>query len=382
MRAQNFAAAETHFIKAIAEAEKRGDSASKKIQLRLMLGEAQRLQYRLGPSAMPDADMDETGIRDKLQAAEQSIRSAIEIAASSSDRKRYVQCLDALSDIFALRGNYAAVEAVMSEAIRIERLSAHADPVDMARRTLQLGVARQKTGRPEEALELLKQALELDEQNNGPDHLTTARDLAQLGALQRVRGDYTKAEESLRRALRIMERELGYENPECMEVLHSLAGCLEDAGNTDAAGAQYERMLTMKLRQVGQRFEDVAEIQFSLARLYLSWQKYGRARELLSEALGVFRAKKDARLAVTYETLAQLQEESGRYRDAIEELERAAKVWESLQPQHREEWVRNIEYRADLWDQLGKRSRADDLREQAEGLIRVDLQAGATAQPA
>src|SRR4030088_1145942 len=88
LKARNFATAEIHLARAAMDAEKRGHSAPKRIQVRLLLADAQRKQFHgLYHDTNPD----------KLAAAELTVRSAIELAARTSDRLAYMRCLDALA---------------------------------------------------------------------------------------------------------------------------------------------------------------------------------------------------------------------------------------------------------------------------------------------
>jgi tetratricopeptide (TPR) repeat protein len=81
--------------------------------------------------------------------------------------------------------------------------------------------------------------------------------------------------------------------------------------------------------------------------------------------LGTFRPKGGVRLAVCYETLGQLEEARGQYRTAIEELELAGKVWASLGQSREAELVRNLHYRADLLEEMGRHQEAGMLHEKA-----------------
>ena len=134
-------------------------------------------------------------------------------------------------------------------------------------------------------------------------------------------------------------------------------------GDIEGAAQQYERVLGMKERVVGGDLEEIAEMQFSLAGMYIGWNNYGRARELLSESIGIFKRKKGPRLAVTFETLAFVEECLGRYQEAITELGRAGKVWESCGADRAGELAENMQRRAELLDQLRKKTEADWLRE-------------------
>jgi hypothetical protein len=81
--------------------------------------------------------------------------------------------------------------------------------------------------------------------------------------------------------------------------------------------------------------------------------------------IGTFKRKRGARLAVAYETLATIDERSGRPNDALAELAKAAKVWESCGSSRAAELATNMEYRAELLDQMRKKDSANWLREKA-----------------
>ena len=71
------------------------------------------------------------------------------------------------------------------------------------------------------------------------------------------------------------------------------------------------------------------------------------------------------RLAVSHEALGQLEEVRGHYNRAVEELELAGKVWTSLGPSRALELVRNLQYRADLLEEISRHQEAWMLRAKA-----------------
>jgi len=374
LNARNFPAAEVYLAKAVIDAEMRKRSASKRVTLRLTLAEAQRKQCY--------SDALETNLG-KLIAAEATVRSAIEIAAANADRDLYIQCLDTLAEIFSDQGNFAAVEKVMVEAIKLEASLSRPDPLCMGRRVLRLGVARHRLGRLDEAIPALEKAVAIHEQTCGEDHEETAHHLTELGAALRARGDHAEAQKVLRRALEIHERQ-GTDSPAAIRDLHHLAGSLEESGDLEGAAAEYERALAYKHRVIGSNLDDLAELQYGLASLYLEWQNYSRARELLYEAIGTFRRHAGLRLCVAYETMAYIEECSGRYSDAVKELTLAGKVWEQIAPPRTRELIRNMERRAELLEMIRKRSEAEHLRERIERLQTIlgeERKAGALEEP-
>jgi tetratricopeptide (TPR) repeat protein len=351
LKAHQYEDAEPYLEEAVQDAERNAMSAAKRVRLRAQLADVQR---RVG----------------KLAEAEASLRKAIQIAAGSSDSAGYLLCLDSLADVFFAQGNYEAAEKVSQEGVRIESTLPHPDPVRMARRVHRLGMSRYKEGRSSDAITALKKGLELHEQAYGADHEETSRVLSELGAIYRAEGLHEQAQDCLRRSLRFHQNTFGADDSRAIHDLHQLAGSLEEAGDQEAAAREYERVMECKHRVLGRDMEEIAEMQFSLASLYMGWGTYPRARELLLECIGTFKRKSGPRLAVAYETLAQVEEFSGRFHDAVRELDRAGRVWEKCANRNTE-LAANLEYRAELLDQLRRKREAAWLRERAAALTRA-----------
>jgi tetratricopeptide (TPR) repeat protein len=349
LRARNFAAAEIRLKEAIGEFGANGGSPSARIRLHLQLAEAQRKQ------APED--------RAKIDEAEATIRAALETTARVCNPSGYVQCVDALAEVFHDRGDFLGMQRLLEEGVRIEAAMPHPDPIRMARRVQRLGIARNLQG--EDGIPALEKAVELFERTQGEGHLETAGALSDAGILYRAQGSHKDAQRCLRRALTIHERELGADSPDATRDLHHLAGSYEECGDIKAAAALYERALELKDRVVGSDQEELGEMQFSVAGLYIEWGNFSRARELLSLCIGTFRRKKGPRLAVAYETAAHIEEYSGRYVDALAELAHAAKIWESCGTERAAELANNMEYRASLLDQMKRKDSANWLREKA-----------------
>jgi tetratricopeptide (TPR) repeat protein len=374
LKAGNYAEAEEHLLMAVRESDQQKYSATKRVRLRLELADVQRKLAWMGMEASREANMD----TDKLVEAEQTIRGAVLIAARAASGDAYTQCLDALTEVFGDQRNYPSMEKAAEEAIRLGASLAHPDQLRMARRVHWLGVARFHNGRLAEAIPPLEKSLALHEANYGADHLITAGRLSEIGRIYRARGDHGKAQDCLRRALRIHAAEYGPDSPQALSDLAALAGSFEDSGNLEAAAAEYERALMLKQRKLGVgNLDEVAEMQFSLASLHLAWNNVSRARELLAECIGTFRRTGGPRLAVALETQAQVEERSGRFFDAVRELEFAATAWRKCE--RFAELIHNMEYRADLLAQLRKGREATWLREQAAQLAE---ETGVTAHAA
>jgi tetratricopeptide (TPR) repeat protein len=231
-------------------------------------------------------------------------------------------------------------------------------------------VAQDKNGRFPDALKTFEQAITLREKRYGTNHIETGNLMAEVGRICRARGFYEHAQACLKRALRIYEAQFGFDSVETLAVVQELAGAFEGMGDLDGAAAQYERVLGLQLRKLGyQNVEEVAEMQYSLACLQIGWGNFSRARELLTECLGVFQRAAGARLAVAYESLAHVEEREGRVSFALDELAKATKVWEKCNPPQLEDLARNLELRAELSEQLRLRVDANHLRKQARHIL-------------
>lgn len=364
LKSRNYAEAERHLMLAVQESTQKSQSATKRVRLYLELADVQRKVALMISEFTGEVTVNPA----KLADAEHTVRAAVLVAAQAAASESYVQCLDALTEIFGDQQNYPAMEKGAQEAIRLAGTLAQSDPLRAARRVHWLGVARYHNGRVEEAIPALEKSLALHEEHFGLDHLVTGGRLAELGRIYRTRGEHTKAQECLQRAHQIHAREFGSDSSEAFGDLAALAGSLEESGQLEEAAAQYERALLLKLRKLGVgNIDEVAEMQFSLANLYIEWDNFARARELLTECIGAFRRVGGPRLAVALEAQGQLEERSGRYFDAVRELEKAGTAWRKAGCIV--ELVNNMEYRADLLEQLRRTKEASWLREQAALLL-------------
>jgi tetratricopeptide (TPR) repeat protein len=184
-----------------------------------------------------------------------------------------------------------------------------------------------------------------------------------LGDACRFLGQHPEAQKHLKRALHIHEQECGLGSAEATHDLNLLTGSWESSGDLDQAAAEHERILGLKLRGLGVNLDELAESQYGLAQLYVRWGNPSRARELLVEAIGTFKRTRGPRLAVAYEALADVEEKSGRARDAYLQLTHASRVWEASYPEHARELSRNLQCQVQLLERLQQKEDAVFVRE-------------------
>jgi tetratricopeptide (TPR) repeat protein len=352
----DYEGAELHLAQAIVESERRQEPPAQRVLLRLELGEAQRKQFRGGQNSR------------KLAEAEETVRSALKLATHADEHELVIQVLDELAAIAGNRGQADEVERLLREAGDLEAKLKRREPMVVARRLHRLGLLRQQRGELHEALQLLAESAAIHERVLGESHVATAAQLSDLGALHHTLGNHAEAQRCLRRSIRVHEKEHGLESPEAAADLQMLTASFEASGDIDAAASQLERVLALKLRSVGMDLDTLAATQWELGTRYMSWRRYSRARELLMEAVGTFKRTGGARLAEGYEALGQLEEDTGHYHEALRELARAAKVWESVKSEHVEDLIGNLQHRMFLFDLLRQPREAAFLREQVSAL--------------
>jgi tetratricopeptide (TPR) repeat protein len=354
--------AELCLAKALLDSEKRRLPNDERIQIRLELALALLRQFRPEHGPLQPA---------KLQASEETARSALDLARRHGDKGLLAQCLDALSQTLAERGDLEGVEALMRETIEVEQHVQRPDALVLAGRLHRLARLRREAGQVSDAVPPLEQALVTVERLHGPDHPETADLLTELGDVYRLLGQHAVAQKHLLRALRIHERACGLGSAEAVHDLNLLTGSYESCGQLDRAAEEHERVLGLKLRAVGADLEQIAEAQADLAESHMRWGNHSRARELWMEALGTFKRRKGPRLAAAYEALAAVEQKGGRLQDALVQLHHASQVWETLQPQHSEELARNLESQARIMDRVQRSEDAAFVRSRIATLTRA-----------
>ncbi len=355
-----YVAAESTLVGALDEAEQKKFSTPRRLEIMLQLADTQRKQ-----AAQPGGDPEGEWIR----AAEETVRQSLELAAGVSNPLGYLEGLHLFAQILCDQSRWAAAEKVLLEAVRLHETVKRAKSSMLIQLKFMLGLAQTHIGKHEEARLALAEALELQKKHFGAESVETATFIASIGKMLRLQGQHEAAQEHLRLALRTHRAVLGETSREVFDDLLNLGGSLEDAGDLEGAAGQFETALQIKHRQLGvSHLEPLAEMQYSLASIYIGWDNYSRARELLIECIGTFRRTGGPRLAVCYETLAQVEESCGHHNIAIRELENAGKAWERCGHDKLPELIHNLEYRADLFEEMRTANKAVWLRERATQL--------------
>jgi tetratricopeptide (TPR) repeat protein len=304
LQSRNWSEAENHLTQALAER-----SHPPKLHLQLLLGlqSAQRHQ-------------------NKLAAAEQSARTAIEVASGSRDAAMVSESMEALLELQLAQGDYEGAEKTVREIIKIESSQSAPDNARLARCSRRLGTILLKNDRASEAMTAFEHAGQLSEEAFGPDHGETANILSELGLLQCQMGNHVQGQQTLRRSLEIHRTLTGPDSKEATQDLIHLALSLEESGDFDGAVGEYKQVLALRERQIGANREETAEVQARLAGLYVRGGFPAPARELLTHAIGILERKGGERLLLALEAMACADEQIGRPEEANQWREKAAKA--------------------------------------------------------
>jgi tetratricopeptide (TPR) repeat protein len=291
--AGNWVEAEKHLTLALAE---RRQSGKARLDLLLGLTEAQRKQG-------------------KIPEAEQTTKTAVDLAVSSKNKVLQSRALDALAEIQLDQKKYSDAEQTLAQIEKLEKSLPKPDHKRLASSARKLGTVLLNSGRTGEAMKAFERA----------DHVETANALAELGARHREAGNHPEAQKVLRRSLEIHRKASGIDSHAATQDLFHLAASLEESGDIEGATSEYERVLAVKERQIGGNLVQTAETQAHLAAIYMRAGRTSAARELLTHSIGVLDRKKgDERLEFALETMAALEDILNRPAEAERWRERAA----------------------------------------------------------
>ena len=165
---RNWPEAEGHFLAAMGDFR---HSAHEMLDLVIGLKESQRKQGRLDD-------------------AERTSRSAIDIAVSMKNAGAHARALDALLDIYMDQGRYDEAEHTASLIERLERSRKNPDLGRIVGCTRKLACVLHQSKRKDQATAALEKANRYCQQVYGPKHIETAHSWAELGAIYREMSDH------------------------------------------------------------------------------------------------------------------------------------------------------------------------------------------------
>jgi tetratricopeptide (TPR) repeat protein/tRNA A-37 threonylcarbamoyl transferase component Bud32 len=178
----------------------------------------------------------------------------------------------------------------------------------------------------------------------GPRHPTYGTALMNLGATHWRLGELEIASERLAEAADIFEQGLGPDHPQLARVLHNQGAVLRDQGRLDDALVMYDRALVIKKKLHGKAHPTIALTASNKGDVLLEQGRYDLAEACLLEAIEAWESSvgpDHPDLANALSTLGRVRIEQHRPLEAIELLERAAKL-RGDNAGHRDLWEQKL----------------------------------------
>ena len=146
-----------------------------------------------------------------------------------------------LGRLSGVRGDPAAAQQSLAEAVRLLEAAGDAFAIDLAEALYSYGSALRALGRLDDSESILSRALSIRERSLGGSHPDVALTLVGLGGVLHLQGELARAGPLYRRALEIQERTLGLEHAEVGETLYNLAHLQRAIGDSDGARESFQR---------------------------------------------------------------------------------------------------------------------------------------------
>ena len=265
---------------------------------------------------------DHHGLSDNLRhlrrfdEAERHAREAVRLwrAAPGDNRRQVAATLSNLGAVLFDRGDAAAAEGVLREALETSR-DLDAPGVGMALNGL--GLVLEALGRNDEAEQAFRESIALWRQAVGRDDQVVLSNLARL--LRRT-GRMEEAEEAGRRALEAARLALGERHMQVASFLHQLAHTVCSRGRTAEAAELYRKALAHARAHHEGDHEDVAHAVAGLAECTSLLGNHEQAEGPCREALEMRRRiyGDSVVTATSLNNLAGVLRELGRFDEALD----------------------------------------------------------------
>jgi tetratricopeptide (TPR) repeat protein len=221
------------------------------------------------------------------------LRQAVDLARKhlkASDPLRS-KALTGLADFLASDGKYAGAEQLCREALVADRKrgSSSEDKAVLAGTLNSLGETFLSKGDLAAAEAPMREALKLREEALGMNHALTAQSLNGLGVLFYQSGRYEDAAAQFKLVLPIYEKVYGAEHPEVASILNNIGRSALIAGHVDAAAPLLRKSLAMAEKFEGRQNQDLVAPLNSLAMIDFYNGRLEAAREEFQRADSIAR---------------------------------------------------------------------------------------------
>lgn len=265
--------------------------------------------------------------------------------------------------VYGRLGLYADAEGLLDDALALRDSALEQEDAELGRVLTELGIARLRQSKLDEAAEVLFRGLEVRRREFGEHHDAVAHSLTYIGVLHTLRSDYDDAEDSLLQAVSIYEDLHGAEHPALAETLGNLATTYMRVGRTEESVELNKRAIRLLEIHNGPEHPAVAMRMDNLGSVYYDTAQYREAADLLERALAI-REKvlipKHPLLANNLANLANVYSELGEYERAESLLLRALEIREEIMGPTHPHVISNLGNLGALYINWNKLDEAED----------------------
>jgi eukaryotic-like serine/threonine-protein kinase len=228
------------------------------------------------------------GTRQRRHDEALALRPVIEAALTRSGNSQILHAhyLVNVAAVLSDRGDVHAAEPILARAVTLSE-SGGDSPPDLGKALQAHGLALHRLGRYREARGLFERALTACEASFGPHHPCAASILEGLGNTLRAMGDFPTALEVLQRALAIRVAALGPAHRLVGASYRALATTESAAGRDPEAEADFRRALA--IAETEHDHAEVVAVLNNLANLLMNRERASEAIPLYGRALDVAR---------------------------------------------------------------------------------------------
>lgn len=280
---------------------------------------------------------------------------------------RRARLADAIGQTYQRLGLYPQAEALLSEALELNRRQLGDESAEVGMSLYHLGALHLITFGESE--KMLNDAVRILEKTEGPNDPELAGALNGLGTFYGRKGDAARAEPLLRRALAIRVRVFGPDDPSVAATLNNLAIVEARNGRSEEAEKLFRRGLAIREKVLPPSHPDIAVNLEALAVLYDGTDRPKEAEALHRRALAIWEkvlGPVHPRLGLLLSNLANTENALGSRREAEALHRRALAIREAAHgPDHPDVAISLHGLAGVLWD--------DGRRAEAEAAIRRAL---------
>jgi tetratricopeptide (TPR) repeat protein len=279
------------------------------------------------------------GMQAEFDEAVQHYQQSIQIlkALPEEDGAALALSIFGLADVYSLQGDFNAAEIQFRQAVAIQSAQSDGRSLDLARSLDQLGMNVSFLARPEEAEQLLREALAMRMQLlPGGVHPDIEESLNNLGVFLYEQGRYEETERLFRESLQMKLQLMGEDHQDVAFAMNNLAMVLQDSGDYGEAEEYLLQSLSIRQARLGNDHPQVAASLNNLAFLFHDQGKAEQAVDFSRQALDTYRAAYSGDhpdIAYGLQNLASWLVEQGDYLTAEDMLEEALAINQRVLPQ-------------------------------------------------